>query len=160
VFGGGGGVIVPEEIASCSRLRRRAHLQPGGRAAQLGLTGMIGEMVRDCDKDLSERAQSRPRCRAQGDIATKWRAGQHDHRLEEGKLADTDLALLRKQWALAGIKTPVLGITGTGGAGKSSLTDELLLRFRSTSRQAAHRGAGGRPTRGVRGGACSATASA
>ena len=42
---------------------------------------------------------------------------------------EAELARLRKQWQLAGSKTPVVGITGTGGAGKSSVTDELLNRF-------------------------------
>ena len=49
--------------------------------------------------------------------------------IEEGVLDEAELARLRKEWQLAGGKTPVLGITGTGGAGKSSVVDELLLRF-------------------------------
>ena len=49
--------------------------------------------------------------------------------IEDGDYADAELARLRKQWQLAGGKTPVIGITGTGGAGKSSVTDELLNRF-------------------------------
>jgi methylmalonyl-CoA mutase len=49
--------------------------------------------------------------------------------IEQGKFDDAELAHLRKQWQLAGGKTPVVGITGTGGAGKSSVTDELLNRF-------------------------------
>jgi methylmalonyl-CoA mutase len=49
--------------------------------------------------------------------------------IEDDALAESELAHLRKQWQLAGGKTPVVGITGTGGAGKSSVTDELLNRF-------------------------------
>src|SRR5207253_488708 len=49
--------------------------------------------------------------------------------IEEGALDEAQLSHLRKQWQLAGSKTPVIGITGTGGAGKSSVTDELLNRF-------------------------------
>src|SRR5574340_571032 len=49
--------------------------------------------------------------------------------LEAGVLSEPELARLRKQWELAGKKVPVVGVTGTGGAGKSSVVDELLLRF-------------------------------
>ena len=49
--------------------------------------------------------------------------------LEDGDYGDAELSRLRKEWQLAGGKTPVIGITGTGGAGKSSVTDELLNRF-------------------------------
>src|SRR6478672_11932360 len=49
--------------------------------------------------------------------------------IEDGLIDESGLAHLRKQWQLAGGKTPVVGITGTGGAGKSSVTDELLNRF-------------------------------
>ncbi|MGH8307712.1 MAG: methylmalonyl-CoA mutase family protein, partial [Gammaproteobacteria bacterium] len=49
--------------------------------------------------------------------------------LEAGIISDTELTRLRKQWDLAGKKVPVVGVTGTGGAGKSSVVDELLLRF-------------------------------
>ncbi len=49
--------------------------------------------------------------------------------IEEGAFDEAELARLRKEWQLAGGKTPVMGITGTGGAGKSSVVDELVLRF-------------------------------
>ena len=49
--------------------------------------------------------------------------------IEDGLVDDAQLARLRKEWQLAGGSTPVIGITGTGGAGKSSVTDELLNRF-------------------------------
>ena len=58
---------------------------------------------------------------------------------------ETELATLRKQWQLAGGKTPVIGITGTGGAGKSSVTDELLNRFLQSLPGDAHRRDLGRP---------------
>ena len=50
--------------------------------------------------------------------------------LEQRHVGDAELARLRKEWALAGKHTPVIGFTGTGGAGKSSVVDELLLRCR------------------------------
>src|SRR5690606_10523952 len=53
--------------------------------------------------------------------------------IEDGAYSESELALLRKQWAAGAAghdgPTPVIGITGTGGAGKSSVTDELLNRF-------------------------------
>jgi methylmalonyl-CoA mutase len=49
--------------------------------------------------------------------------------IEEGAHDEHTLERLRKEWQLAGGKTPVIGITGTGGAGKSSVVDEMLLRF-------------------------------
>ena len=49
--------------------------------------------------------------------------------IEEGLFTESELTTLRKQWQLAGSKTPVIGLTGTGGAGKSSVTDELMNRF-------------------------------
>ncbi|KAF1705001.1 methylmalonyl-CoA mutase family protein [Pseudoxanthomonas kaohsiungensis] len=52
--------------------------------------------------------------------------------IEDGEHTDADLAKLRKHWQLAAGRTPVIGITGTGGAGKSSVTDELLNRFLSS----------------------------
>ena len=65
--------------------------------------------------------------------------------IEEGALDESELAHLRKQWQLAGGKTPVIGITGTGGAGKSSVTDELLNRFLASLPRDAHRRDLGRP---------------
>ena len=52
--------------------------------------------------------------------------------IEDGEHTDAELAKLRKHWQLAAGRTPVIGITGTGGAGKSSVTDELLNRFLSS----------------------------
>ncbi|MDZ4812542.1 MAG: methylmalonyl-CoA mutase family protein, partial [Pseudomonadota bacterium] len=55
--------------------------------------------------------------------------GKYLSAIESGAIDESELTRLRKVWQLAGGKTPVLGITGTGGAGKSSVTDELLNRF-------------------------------
>ena len=51
--------------------------------------------------------------------------------LEESLIDEAELSRLRKEWQLAAGSVPVLGITGTGGAGKSSVTDEILNRFLS-----------------------------
>jgi methylmalonyl-CoA mutase len=121
VFGGGGGVIVPEEIAALREKGVRIFSPEDGQ--RLGLPGMINELIRECDVDLTT---SGPDVEAlvTGDPAALARAITV---LESGR--DADLAA-RVREAAAGRTAPVLGITGTGGSGKSSLTDELLRRLR------------------------------
>jgi methylmalonyl-CoA mutase len=119
VFGGGGGVIVPEEI---DLLRERGVTifspQDGQR---LGLPGMINELIRACDVDLAAREPDLDAVLA-GDPAALARAITV---LESGRSPEIGQHLRAN-----GREVPVLGITGTGGSGKSSLTDELLRRLR------------------------------
>jgi len=128
VFGGGGGVIVPSEIDELHAYGvARIYSPQDGQS--LGLQGMINEVAARSDFDLSALAPQDPEA-----VLAALKAG--DHR----KLAQIITALengaypeaLRKKimHAAAGLKIPTLGITGTGGAGKSSLTDELVRRFR------------------------------
>ncbi|HEX6707887.1 MAG TPA: fused isobutyryl-CoA mutase/GTPase IcmF [Albitalea sp.] len=127
VFGGGGGVIVPAEIAELQGYGvARIYSPEDGQ--RMGLQGMIGEMVMRCDGDLSAYA---PKAVAaiQGGTEANWRAlAQLITALENGQAADTLKAALHAESKKA--RTPVVGITGTGGAGKSSLTDELIRRLR------------------------------
>lgn len=127
VFGGGGGVIVPAEIRELQDYGvARIYSPEDGQ--RMGLAGMIGEMVMRCDQDLAPHA---PRALAalQGHTEQAWRAlAQLVTALENGS-ADGALVQDLRQ-AAAQRQTPVLGITGTGGAGKSSLTDELIRRLR------------------------------
>jgi isobutyryl-CoA mutase len=122
VYGGGGGVIVPDEIAVLAERGVRIFSPQDGQ--RLGLVGMIDTMVRECDVDLAggtppldavlageESALAR--------VVTQLEAGRAPDGLRE-RLAE----------AAAGRAVPVLGVTGTGGSGKSSLTDELLRRLR------------------------------
>ncbi|WP_448624334.1 fused isobutyryl-CoA mutase/GTPase IcmF [Geodermatophilus sp. URMC 64] len=121
VFGGGGGVIVPEEIAL---LRERGVTIFSPEDGQrLGLPGMINQLIRECDADLTQ-AQPDVEALLAGDPAALARALTV---LESGRSPEL-AARLRE--AAAGRTVPVLGITGTGGSGKSSLTDELLRRLR------------------------------
>jgi methylmalonyl-CoA mutase len=127
VFGGGGGVIVPAEI-------RELHAYGVGRiyspedGQRMGLAGMIGEMVMRCDKDISPYAPKDLKA-IQGNTEANWRAlSQLITVLENGSASADMVAALRTE--AAHHKVPVLGITGTGGAGKSSLTDELIRRLR------------------------------
>jgi methylmalonyl-CoA mutase len=127
VFGGGGGVIVPPEIRELQAYGvARIYSPEDGQ--RMGLAGMIGEMVMRCDQDLSAHApKSLDAIQGHGEMA--WRAlAQLITALENGK-ADAKLVEQLRAEA-AGRKVPVLGITGTGGAGKSSLTDELIRRLR------------------------------
>jgi methionine--tRNA ligase beta chain len=128
VFGGGGGVIVAEEIDELQAygVTRIYSPQDGQR---MGLQGMIGEMIMRCDQDLGGYAPSSLNA-IQGHTDNSWRAlAQLITALETPTAAIDGLRTQLKTQA-AGVKVPVIGITGTGGAGKSSLTDELIRRFR------------------------------
>ena len=123
VFGGGGGTITPEEIRELQDygVERIYHPNDG---MQMGLVAMI--------EDLVNRTKAH-RLLVGGtnniNIDDEISIGKMLSAIEEGVISDTELASLRKQWALASGKTPVVGLTGTGGAGKSSVTDELMNRF-------------------------------
>ncbi|MEX8497765.1 fused isobutyryl-CoA mutase/GTPase IcmF, partial [Leptothrix ochracea] len=126
VFGGGGGVIVPAEIRELAGVGVRIYSPEDGQ--RMGLAGMIGEMVQRCDLDLSPYAPQEIEA-LQGHGPTAWRAlAQLITALENGQ---ADPAVRASVQAVAqGSRIPVIGITGTGGAGKSSLTDELIRRIR------------------------------
>lgn len=127
VFGGGGGVIVPAEIRELQDYGvTRIYSPEDGQ--KMGLAGMIGEMVMRCDRDLSPFAPT-ALAAIEGQSEMNWRAlAQLITALENGSADASLVSALREQ--AASKKVPVLGITGTGGAGKSSLTDELIRRLR------------------------------
>ncbi|MCB1953622.1 MAG: cobalamin-dependent protein, partial [Rhodocyclaceae bacterium] len=127
VFGGGGGVIVPSEIKELHEYGVTRIYSPED-GATIGLQGMINDVVKTSDYDLS------PLAPAAKDVLKQLKAGdlralaQIITALENGSYdAATKKSLLD---AAAKLTVPALGITGTGGAGKSSLTDELVRRFR------------------------------
>ncbi|MGH8461644.1 MAG: methylmalonyl-CoA mutase family protein [Stenotrophobium sp.] len=124
IFGGGGGVIVPEEIQLLHDYGvGRIYSPQDGQ--KLGLEGMIKDMVRRADHVLDGKPE---------DLLAKTQLG--DRRalarlitlIEAGKLSPSMLDKVHK--AGAARTAPILGITGTGGAGKSSVSDELIRRFR------------------------------
>ncbi len=127
VFGGGGGVIVPPEIRELQAYGVSRIFSPED-GQRMGLQGMIGEMVMRCDKDLTGFAPTEL-ATIQGHSDASWRALSQLITALENNTANPTLAgeLVAKA---ATKKIAVLGITGTGGAGKSSLTDELIRRFR------------------------------
>ncbi len=128
VFGGGGGVIVPSEIKELHAYGVTQVFSPDD-GAKLGLQGMINSVVERCDVDLTHEAPQKS-----DELIKALKAG--DRRvlakaitaLENGGYGDEVKQALKE--AAAKLGTPTLGITGTGGAGKSSLTDELVRRFR------------------------------
>ncbi len=124
VFGGGGGVIVPEEIA---RLRESGVTIFSPEDGQrFGLAGMINQMIEACDVDLwADRQVDVDAIRAgHRDAIARAITGA-----ETGRIDDELRSALATAAESSGV--PVLGITGTGGSGKSSLTDELVRRFRT-----------------------------
>ncbi|WP_252975241.1 fused isobutyryl-CoA mutase/GTPase IcmF [Janibacter melonis] len=123
VFGGGGGVIVPAEIQRLRAAGARIFSPEDGQ--RLGLPGMINTLIETCDVDLWEQGPADVDAVLAGDRAAVARAITG---AEGGRLDETFLARIRE--AAAQHAAPVLGLTGTGGSGKSSLTDELVRRFR------------------------------
>ncbi|MCO5100563.1 MAG: methylmalonyl-CoA mutase family protein [Burkholderiaceae bacterium] len=130
VFGGGGGVIVPAEIAQLHDYGvARIYSPEDGQ--RMGLQGMIRDMLARCDEDLSKYApltvdEIAGSTRKLAQAITALELGRAEGRDDE-QFASWRNELHRRADTIA---TPVLGITGTGGAGKSSLTDELVRRFR------------------------------
>ncbi|MDH5330783.1 MAG: methylmalonyl-CoA mutase family protein [Aquincola sp.] len=125
VFGGGGGVIVPAEIRDLAAHGVRIYSPEDGQ--RMGLQGMIGEMVMRCDVAAGQPPASLAAVAGHGEAA--WRAlAQLITALEAGSVDAKFKAALHD--AAKASKAPVLGVTGTGGAGKSSLTDELIRRLR------------------------------
>ena len=124
VFGGGGGVIVPDEIRELHDYGVARIFSPEDGQA-LGLQGMIDHMMAVCDIDPSQHAPKTLDEVKNGD----WLALSRLISALENRAVATDL----RQQLLSEAKNctvPILGVTGTGGSGKSSLTDELVRRFR------------------------------
>ncbi|WP_104107799.1 fused isobutyryl-CoA mutase/GTPase IcmF [Nocardioides sp. 616] len=123
VVGGGGGVIVPQEIERLRAAGVRIFSPEDGQ--RMGLVGMVNSVVADCDFDPWTQRQADVEAVLAGDRPAIARALTG---AETGQLDEQTLTRIRAAAAATG--TPVLGITGTGGSGKSSLTDELVRRFR------------------------------
>jgi methylmalonyl-CoA mutase len=123
VFGGGGGVIVPAEIKRLAAAGVRIFSPEDGQ--RLGLPHMINELIRDCDVDLT--ADPAP---VEAVLAGERRALARTITCLQGDRLPEDARRALAE-AAASRAVPVLGITGTGGSGKSSLTDELIRRLRT-----------------------------
>ena len=127
IYAGGGGVIIPKEIKELHEYGIAWIFSPeDGR--KMGLQGMINRMMEDCDyqiakdctiEDLENVSTENPEVLANLITYAEEMYNKDD---------DNAKALMKKAKELSK-NTPVFGITGTGGAGKSSLTDELIRRF-------------------------------
>jgi methylmalonyl-CoA mutase len=126
IFGGGGGVILPEEIKELMDYGiTRIYSPDDGR--EMGLQGMINDLVQKSDFPTGHKLNGEVKkvIDRDGDsmsIARIITAAENYSELHTSVLAE-----MRDK--AADIKVPVLGITGTGGAGKSSLIDEVVRRF-------------------------------
>ena len=130
IFGGGGGVIIPKEINELHEYGIARIFSPeDGRL--LGLQGMINQMLKYSDFPTvdHETAQTIKKLQS-GDVNTIAKlitlAEQH---VEIGTEVAATAETLLKEIKTIQQTVPVIGITGTGGAGKSSLTDELIRRY-------------------------------
>ncbi|MFT5023923.1 MAG: methylmalonyl-CoA mutase, partial [Colwellia sp.] len=125
IVGGGGGVILPDEIKMLQDYGiTRIYSPDDGRA--LGLLGMIDDMLERCDfkTGVNVKKDDVANLKKNDKQAIARLISAAENAPKENK---ADLEKIRK--IASASKTPVLGITGTGGAGKSSLVDELIRRF-------------------------------
>ncbi|MDQ0269289.1 fused isobutyryl-CoA mutase/GTPase IcmF [Cytobacillus purgationiresistens] len=130
IYGGGGGVIIPKEIKELHEYGIARIFSPeDGR--KNGLQGMINQMLEECDfptftREVEDHVEKLPI----GDINSVSRlitVAEHHVSMEPELAAALDQVMDKVKTLEK--KVPVVGITGTGGAGKSSLTDELIRRF-------------------------------
>ena len=126
IFGGGGGVILPDEIEELHNYGiTRIYSPDDGR--RMGLQGMINDMIAACDFPTGEHLNGEVKKieeKEPGSIARLISAAENFPDLNKDALS----AIRGKAEK---ITIPVLGITGTGGAGKSSLVDEFVRRYLS-----------------------------
>ena len=124
IFGGGGGTILPAEIKELEAYGiARIYHPDDGRA--MGLQGMINDMLEKADFDLSDQlnGEAKKLTPQSWPAIAKLISTAENHPEVFAKIADE----IHKK--AAANKAPILGITGTGGAGKSSMVDELIRRF-------------------------------
>ena len=119
LFGGGGGTILPQEIEELQRYGiTRIYSPDDGR--RMGLEGMIEDVIRQCDFALNGSPDHFQGSRPLGEWKDIRRIARTITNAENG---------LPPAAEASAAKVPVVGITGTGGAGKSSVTDELVRRY-------------------------------
>jgi len=125
IFGGGGGTILPEEIKELHEYGiTRIYAPDDGR--EMGLQGMINDLVKTSDFPVGENLNGQLKKLDKKDVNAIARVISAAENYPEENIGLLDE--IRKSMDAKKI-APVLGITGTGGAGKSSLVDELVRRF-------------------------------
>jgi methylmalonyl-CoA mutase len=124
IFGGGGGVILPSEIEELQAYGiARIYSPDDGRS--MGLQGMINDMLQKCDFPTGANLNGELKLLKKKDAKSLGRLiSAAENFYEESATVLAEVKKLQSK-----TRTPVLGITGTGGAGKSSLVDELVRRF-------------------------------
>ncbi len=128
IFGGGGGVIIPAEIDELHNYGvNRIYAPSDGQS--IGLQGMIDDMLKRCHQGTQRPTAPKLSQLTDGDRITLTRVITA---IENNAYNRAELDKLNEE-ANSRNNTPILGITGTGGAGKSSSTDEIIRRFRQDS---------------------------
>ncbi len=121
IFGGGGGTILPQEIKELHDYGiTRIYSPDDGR--KMGLEGMIEDVIKQCDFVLNGNGEYKKPMTI-GEVKDVRKIARLITNAENGQPSTAD------RQPTAPLKIPVLGITGTGGAGKSSVTDEIVRRF-------------------------------
>src|SRR4030095_2954095 len=121
IFGGGGGTILPQEIEELQNYGISKIYSPDdGR--KMGLEGMIEDVIKQCDISLNGKADYKT-AMTLGEVKDVRKISRGITNAEN-EVEDTGSRIENK-----GITSPVLGITGTGGAGKSPVTDEIVRRY-------------------------------
>ena len=121
IFGGGGGTILPQEIQELHDYGiTRIYSPDDGR--KMGLEGMIEDVIKQCDFSLNGNGEYKAPM-VLGEVKDVRKIARLITNAENGLPVDN---------GHQETKTPILGITGTGGAGKSSVTDEIVRRYLNT----------------------------
>ena len=128
IFGGGGGTILPNEIEELHKYGiTRIYSPDDGR--HMGLEGMIEDVIRKCDVQLNGKADYKTALKLEEakDVRVIARQITNAENNGEAGVKSQKSGVRSRESGVRAI--PVLGITGTGGAGKSSVTDEIVRRY-------------------------------